>query len=156
MKKVIVLGVGNLLLKDEGVGVQAVQRLSEEITHPEVEFIDGGTSGLDLLPLFERCCYLLILDCVRGGEKPGTIYKFDVSEIEEKTAGFKISAHDFDLVDTILMARALQKELPEIIIYGVEPESIEWGLELTPTVAGILEKLVAKVKKDINELLKRG
>ncbi len=156
MKKVIVLGVGNLLLKDEGVGVQAVQRLMEEINHPDVEFIDGGTSGLDLLPLFERCRYLLVLDCVRGGDKPGTIYKFGLSEVKEKKANFKMSAHDFDLVDTISMARALQKKLPEIIIYGVEPESIEWGLELTPAVAGILEKLVLLVRKDLNRILKLG
>lgn len=155
MKKIIVLGVGNLLLRDEGVGVQAVQKLAEEINHPEVELIDGGTSGLDLLPLFERCHHLLVLDCVRGGEKPGTIYKFGISDIKEKKANLKMSAHDFDLVDTISLARALQKELPEIIIYGVEPESIEWGLDLTPAVAESLKALILQVKKDIDEILRQ-
>ena len=155
MKKVIVLGIGNLLLKDEGVGVRAVQKLMKEIDHPDVEFVDGGTSGLDLLPLFERCRYLFVLDCVRGGKKPGTIYKFGISEIDDKRTPFKMSAHDFNLIDTISMARAIQEKLPEIIIYGVEPESIEWGLELSPAVAGALEKLLLKVKGDLSEILKR-
>lgn len=156
MKKVIVLGVGNLLLKDEGVGIQAVQRLMEEVVDPEVELIDGGTSGLDLLPIFERCENLFIIDCVKGGGEPGAIYKFDSSDIEKKVEAYKMSVHDFDLVDTIELARALEKKMPQITVYGVEPSAIEWGLELTSPVKLSLKKLVALVKKDIERILRKN
>ncbi len=142
------------MLKDEGVGIRAVQQLMEEFSHPEVELIDGGTSGLDLLPLFERCQHLFVIDCVRGGEKPGTVYKFDSTEIRKKEDAYKISAHDFDLVDTIELAKALNKKMPRITIYGVEPASIDWGLELTSAVSRSLKKLVVLVKKDIEKVVR--
>lgn len=156
MAKIVILGVGNILLSDEGIGVHIVEKLGGEIDNPDIELIDGGTAGLDLLPVLERCEYLLIIDCVKGGEKPGTIYKFGPEEIKVKLDNMKLSLHDFNLVDVLNLARALGKKLPKITIYGVEPKSLDWSLEMSPEVSQTLERLIKIIKDDLKKILKEG
>ncbi len=156
MAKIVILGVGNILLSDEGVGVHVVEKLRGEIESSDIELIDGGTAGLDLLPVIESCDYLLIIDCVKGGEKPGTIYKFGPEEIKVKMDNMKLSLHDFNLVDVLNLGKALGKKLPKITIYGVEPKSLNWSLDMSPEVSQTLERLIKIVKDDVNKILKEG
>lgn len=149
----MILGVGNILLTDEGAGVHAVQKLMKVLKHPNVELIDGGTMGLDLLPVFERCEYLIIIDCVKGGGEPGSIYRFAPEEIKQVPDTLKMSLHDFNLVDVLNLTKALGHKLPEIIIFGIEPKSLDWGLEPTPEVTDAIEKIVDLVKDDVQKLL---
>ncbi len=149
MAKLTILGVGNLLLSDEGAGIRAVEKLQkiESISkNPNIKIIDGGTLGLDLLPIFEESEKLIIIDCVRGGEEPGTIYTMKLEDIKLKGRDLKLSMHDFTLVDVINLAKALGKKLPDITIYGIEPESFEMGMELTEKVAEAVDKVVEEIK----------
>lgn len=155
MAKIVVLGVGNVLLGDEGVGVHAIEKLKEKINYPEVELIDGATAGLDLLPVLESCDYLLIIDCVKGGLEPGSIYKFAPEDMKVKLDNMKLSIHDFNLVDVLNLAKALGKKLPEITIYGVEPESMDWSLEMSKKVSQALEKLIKVVINDLENLISK-
>ncbi len=149
MAKLTILGVGNLLLSDEGAGIRAVEKLQEIKSiskNPNIKIIDGGTLGLDLLPIFEESEKLIIIDCVRGGEEPGTIYTMKLEDIKLKGRDLKLSMHDFTLVDVINLAKALGKKLPDITIYGIEPESFEMGMELTEKVAEAVDKVVEEIK----------
>jgi hydrogenase maturation protease len=149
--RTVILGVGNLLLSDEGVGIHAAQRLmeDEELRELGVEVLDGGTLGLDLLPIIESCDRLFIVDCVKGGEEPGTVYRFEPEDIKDVVDGIKMSIHDFNLVDVLNLAKALGKPLPKITIYGVEPESLSWSLELTPRVEQALVRVIEELKKEV-------
>jgi hydrogenase maturation protease len=88
---------------------------------------------------------------VRGGEKPGTIYMFTPDEIKKSNRDLKLSLHDFNLVDVLNLAKALNKKIPEIIIYGIEPESLDWGLEPTETVARAIEQVVSEIVNNLRE-----
>lgn len=154
MEKIVVMGVGNLLLTDEGAGIHAVHKLENLISDKRVRVIDGGTMGLDLLPVIEEADLLYIIDCVKGGEPPGTVYRFGPDEIRQKMGELKLSLHDFNLVDVLNLARALNKHIPEIIIFGIEPASLDWGLEPTPEVARSIDRVVQLVLEELMERLK--
>lgn len=161
MPKVIILGVGNLLLSDEGAGVHAVQKLKEKVSHEEIEIIDGGTLGLDLLPYFEQAEKLIIVDCARGGKKPGSIYRFGIESIKRERSSVKLSLHDFNLVDVINLAEALNRRLPEIVFYGIEPKSLDVGETPTEEVKQAIDRVVQMILNELlehfgEEILKKG
>lgn len=161
MSKLTILGVGNILLSDEGAGVYAVQKLQSKISHPDIKIIDGGTLGLDLIGIFEETERLFIIDCVKGGGEPGTIYKFGLESLKTGLSELKFSLHDFNLTDVIMLAQGIGVKIPEITFYGVEPESFEWGDKLTPKVAVGVEKLIEMIVEDLKaefgeEILKKG
>lgn len=143
MMRVVVLGVGNILMSDEGVGVHAVNALADHYDLPaEVELIDGGTSGMDCLDRIADADLLLIADCMRRpGAPPGTIFRIADDEIN---AWFKtrISPHQVGLSD-VLAACNFQGIAPKhVVLVGVQPASFETCMELTPTIAAILPQVI--------------
>ncbi|KIM00297.1 Hydrogenase maturation protease [Paramagnetospirillum magnetotacticum MS-1] len=143
--RIVVLGVGNILLSDEGIGVHAVTRLEELYDLPaEIEVIDGGTSGMDCLDQVSEADYLIIADCMRAKKEPGTITRLIGDQIP---AFFKtrISPHQVGLSD-MLGALNFHGLMPKhIILYGVEPLSFDLSMEPTPTVAASLPELVDRI-----------
>lgn len=150
-KRVLVLGVGNILLRDEGVGVHAVEALRARYRFSSnVELLDGGTQGLKLLGPITEADYLVVIDAVRHGGLPGTVYRLEFQEAR-KASSLKNSLHELDLVETLCCAELLGK-LPPTVIIGMEPEDISsWGTELSETVRSGLEDLLAEVLKEIEE-----
>lgn len=148
--RVVVLGVGNVLMSDEGVGVHAVEALANQYAIPdEVEIIDGGTAGMDCLDRIADADLLLIADCVRKqGRAPGTITRLADEQIN---AWFntKISPHQVGLSDVLAACTFHGMSPKRVVLVGVQPESFETCMELTPTVAAVLpqviEQLVAEV-----------
>jgi hydrogenase maturation protease len=140
--RAVVLGVGNILLSDEGIGVHAVNALAERYEIPrEVEVIDGGTSAMDCLDQIADADLLLIADCVRGGREPGALVRLGDGELK---AFFrtKISPHQVGLCD-VLATLALHEIAPaRTVLIGAEPKSFALGLEPTPELAAILPALV--------------
>lgn len=141
--RIVVLGVGNILMSDEGVGVHAVTDLSRRFQIPdEVEVIDGGTSGMDCLDRIAEADLLLIADCMRSKDKaPGAITRLADDEIN---AWFntKISPHQVGLSD-VLAACCFHGISPRrVVLIGVQPASFETSLELTPQVAAVLPQVV--------------
>lgn len=141
--RVVVMGVGNILLRDEGVGVRALQRLEAEYEFPDnVELVDGGVLALNLLAVLDRADRLILLDAVRGGKEPGGLHVFDWDEIPPRIK-YKDSIHQIDFVET-MSVMAFAGSPPRTMVIGVEPASIEdWDLELSPPVAASLGRVVA-------------
>jgi len=150
---VLVLGLGNILLRDEGVGVRAVERLQERFDFPaEVQVLDGGTLGLDLLPYVETADRLLILDAVETDHTPGTLVRLYGDEVPAFLS-IKVSPHQMGLAD-LLAASRLRGQFPrELVLWGVKPEIVDAGLELSPPIAAQLDALVDRA---IAELARWG
>ncbi len=147
--KVLVLGVGNSILSDEGIGVHLARRLTEENLPENVEVQDGGTQGLELLDYMDDVAKLIIVDCVRAGDAAGSIFRFEPDAIDIIPRKYKISFHDLGIYDFLRLASALEI-LPPTVIYGMEPERIEWGEELSPSVERKMGRLKELVLEEIN------
>jgi hydrogenase maturation protease len=147
--EVLVLGVGNILLRDEGLGVRAVERLAAAHLLPEqVCVLDGGTMGLDLLPYLQENETLLMVDAVQAGRPPGTLVRLEGDEILPALA-LKLSAHQVGLQELLATGRLLGTLPSCIVLWGIEPASLDWGLDLSPPVAARLDELVEAVYREV-------
>lgn len=161
--RVLVVGVGNILLKDEGVGVHVARELEENALPDDVKIIDGGTAGLDILLLHEDVEKLIVIDATKIGNKAGTIYKahLKAGEMEKLTQLFerredsKISLHQVGLIEALSAAEKLERVPREIVIIGVEPGEWDWGLELTESVAQSVPEVIKKVLEETENVIHR-
>ncbi|MBW1818140.1 MAG: HyaD/HybD family hydrogenase maturation endopeptidase [Deltaproteobacteria bacterium] len=152
-KKITVLGVGNILFADEGVGVRVMEALEDRYEFPEnVSLVDGGVLGLNLLGTICDADELIVIDAVKNGEPPGTLHRLVGDEIPKRILA-KNSIHQVDLLETLTACQMIDK-VPETVIIGVEPEDIEnLDLELTPIIR---EKVDDLVDMALNELKRLG
>ena len=154
MKKLLVLGVGNLLLTDDGVGVHAVQDLSAEQgwDPAEVDFLDGATFTQDIFYVFQEYERVLVLDSVKGGREPGTIYRFTEETLRDNREQ-RLSLHDIDLLDSLRMAELLGNK-PQILVLGIEPLTIsDWSMELSEPVKANYPKFLEAARREIRAML---
>lgn len=143
--KILVLGLGNILLSDEGLGVRAIERLGESYRFPpEIRVMDGGTLGLDLLPYLEGVDHLLVIDALEMGEEPGTIARLVGDEVPASLS-VKISPHQMGLADLLAAARFQGLYPQEIVLLGMQPGSIDTGLDLSPPVEAQVDHLIDEV-----------
>ncbi|MFN3870353.1 MAG: HyaD/HybD family hydrogenase maturation endopeptidase [Aquificaceae bacterium] len=150
--KTLVLGIGNLLLSDEGLGVKAVEELKKRYRFPQgVELIDGGTLGIDLLYFMEKVERLLIIDAILGGMPPGSLYKLKGDDVLTYFKGKKISTHDIGIQEVLALAELTGKLPKEIVVLGMEPESLEISLELSPSVRKNFNRLLEEVIEQLRE-----
>lgn len=147
---IVVLGVGNILLKDEGVGVRVAEELGRRYVFPDnVEVVDGGTQGLWLMPTIQQSDHLIVVDAVRGKGESGTLYRLERDDLP-KSLRAKQSAHDSDLVEALNLCTLIDKGPKTVVVVGVEPEDISpFGLELTPRVAAKIEELIERVLDEL-------
>ena len=148
-KKIVVLGIGNLLLKDEGVGVHVVQALQKESLPENVEVIDGSVLGFDLLPIVQSCDKLIVVDAIKSNEKPGTIFKFNAQDIDIKR-DTSVSLHDVDFFQVLELAKRLNK-LPPTELITIVPKEIDWGMELSDCLSEKIAELKRLVKEEIKK-----
>ncbi|WP_455239469.1 HyaD/HybD family hydrogenase maturation endopeptidase [Veillonella sp.] len=148
---IVVLGVGNILLTDEGLGVHVVEDLKANYTFtPQISLIDGGTMGMELLTYMRGMKKILLIDAVNGGEAPGTIYEFPHRELEQYFTDH-ISVHEVGMQD-ILRIRAIQENpLEDAIVIGVEPESLDVGFEPSAPVQKALPEVKDRVLRVLRE-----
>ena len=147
-KKITILGIGNLLLKDEGIGIHVIQALEKESLPENVELIDGAVAGFDLLPIVESCDKLIVIDAVKTSDAPGTIYKFDPLKIDVVRAE-NISLHDMDFFQVLEFAKK-HKRLPVTRMIAAVPKEIEAGMDLTPELKKKIPRIIALIKKEID------
>jgi len=146
---ILVLGLGNLLMGDDALGVHAVRRLQERFVFPEkVRLLDGGTLGLDLLPQLEGVGRLLIVDALEMQREPGTIVRLSGEEVPRAFAG-KLSVHQMGLQDLLAVAELQGHLPPEIVVWGVQIATIELGLQLSAAVGQALEQVVDAVAAEL-------
>jgi hydrogenase maturation protease len=149
--KIIVLGIGNLLLCDDGVGVHAVHKLMNEYELPEfVQLIDGGTKGLDLLPLLEGKDKLLIIDAANFKKTPGTIDAVEGEKIPSFLSS-KLSVHQIGLPDMLFASRFMGITPSEMCLVGIQPKSTETGTELSEELKKQMEPLIERVLQKLKE-----
>jgi hydrogenase maturation protease len=146
---ILVLGIGNLLMADDSVGVRIAQGLSSRYRFPlHVKVLDGGTLGLDLLPRLEGVDRLLMVDAVETGDKPGTMVRLTGEDIP-LALETKVSPHQMGLKDLLTVA-SLQGNVPrEMVLWGVQPASIELDMVLSPEVAEMMPFLEEKVLEEL-------
>ena len=147
----LILGIGNLLMTDDGIGIHVVNKLNRMNLPDDVEAIDGATFTLELLPFFQEAEKILIVDAVRGGKPPGSIYYLTPDHlVHEETR--VLSLHQVGFLDVIETARKLGS-CADIRILGVEPFRIEWGMELSDVLERELDNIIDKTLKYMDEFL---
>ncbi|MFZ5428431.1 MAG: HyaD/HybD family hydrogenase maturation endopeptidase [Thermodesulfobacteriota bacterium] len=150
-RRILVLGVGNILYTDEGVGVRCVEKLEREYEFsPNVTLLDGGTLGMRLMDSLLNCDTAIILDAVLGGQEAGTIYRCTGDELR-KSLAFKDSMHQTDLVDSLIYCDLLGNR-PEAVVIGIEPHDYQtMAIEVSDVLASRLDDMAACALKEVEQ-----
>lgn len=145
----MVLGVGNILCSDEGIGVHVAQALKQNPADSTValEVIDGGTSP-DIIHILSGVDKLIIVDAVRGGGKPGTVYRFTPEDIRVETKSIS-SFHELGILDSLKLVELTGSRLRRTVIIGVEPRVVEWGLGLSPELEERIPEILRVVLEEV-------
>ena len=148
--RTLVLGVGNLLMSDEGIGLRVLERLVTTYHVPEeVLVLDGGTLGLDLLYYLEGKTNLLLVDAIEANKEPGFIVRLEGDQVPARLS-LKISPHQIGITDMLFAAKLKGIFPPNIVLWGIQPEKVEIGLDLSSTLQGKVDYLVAQVIHELN------
>ncbi len=149
-KDIVVIGLGNLLLSDEGIGIHLIRKLSEhQDKFPSVEFIDAGTGGMNVLHLIANRKKAVIIDCVKMGKKPGTIKRFEPTDVQTTKKMTHFSLHEADILRIIELSRQLGECPNKIVIFGIEPESLELGQKLSKTLSDGIDAYSIDICKEL-------
>jgi len=149
-KKLVIIGVGNLLLKDQGVGVHVAQELMKRNLPQGVKVFDGGVAGMGLLDLLPEAKKVVLIDAVHMNLEPGAVVRFTPEEVRFQSEKIKLSAHDLGVMEVLELAKALNQCPPEVIVIGIQPQEISWGTDLTPAVQNSLPKVVEAVLREMD------
>jgi hydrogenase maturation protease len=147
-KPILLLGVGNLLQADDGVGVHAVREMMTLDLHPSVEVVDGGTAGIDLASLLEDRTRVIVIDAVDGGAEPGTLFRFAPEKIVLQPVGMN-SLHQIGLLEAVRMAQLVGRAPEQMIIIGVQPAVVDWGMSLSELLRNRLPRIISEAQKEI-------
>ncbi len=151
--RIVILGIGNTILSDEGVGVHAAERLRAAYALPEdIEVIDGGTAGMELLDPLSGVDLLVVLDAIKAKRAPGTVITLTGKEVPVFFRS-KLSPHQVSICDVLASLEFAGDPPKDLVLIGCEPLSLELGTELTPTVA---EKVPEMVATAVAQLAARG
>lgn len=149
--KVLVLGVGNLLLKDDGVGVHLINAFSDTPFPGNVQLIDAGTVSHHLISLFHETDYIILIDAVDAGDVPGSIFRFSPDDIKFPSEQ-KLSLHQMNLIDILQMAEMTGAK-PEAVVIGVQPkDASSWSLELSDEVRAVVPKVKDLVIQELEKI----
>ena len=149
--RLMILGVGNILLKDEGIGVHAIRVLESKELPDGVLLLDGGTAGIDLLSYLDYAPKIIVIDAIKANSEPGAIYRMSpevLSEYKEQA----LSLHQVGFLEVLDMAEKMGI-CPQAIIYGVQPKEMSLGLELTEPLQAVLPRLVEMVMDEVENWL---
>lgn len=144
-----IIGLGNPLRGDDGVGVCLLPSLRKQTLPPNVKVIDGGTQGLNLVNLIEGWQRVILIDAAEIGKSPGQFIRFRLEEADLSENKQHLSIHSAGLSEALLLAQALKILPPEVIIFGVQPADIEWKTELSPAVEACIPHLIEVILSEI-------
>jgi hydrogenase maturation protease len=145
----MVLGIGNLLCRDDGIGVRIAGEMQGLDKYCGIRIVDGGTAP-DLFNLLDDDIYkLIIVDALRGGGRPGDIYRLDLRE-ENIADGPAASLHGMGVLDSLKLMRQLGQQPPQVTVIGIEPADVSHGLQLSPTIEALLPAIIRAVESEFN------
>ncbi len=148
---VTILGVGNVILTDEGFGVRAAEYLDHHYTFPDnVQIVDGGTLGIELTQYVTGTNKLLVIDSINGGAEPGTVFRFHNDAIMEHFQD-KLSAHEVGIQDVLALLTVTGHKIPEVIVIGAQPFDLEAGVGLSDGMQALLPQIVEQILKDLRD-----
>lgn len=148
---VTILGVGNVILTDEGFGVRAAEYLDHHYTFPDnVQIVDGGTLGIELTQYVTGTNKLLVIDSINGGAEPGTVFRFHNDAIMEHFQD-KLSAHEVGIQDVLALLTVTGHKIPEVIVVGAQPFDLEAGVGLSDGMQALLPQIVEQILKDLRD-----
>jgi hydrogenase maturation protease len=151
VKPTAVIGLGNPIRRDEGIGVRIVARLADKAgPRPDVEFIDAGTKGTELLHAMPGRRKVVVVDCCYLGEPPGTLRRFRPDDVRTRKGGSGLSVHEGDALRMIALSETLGECPEEVVIFGIEPEDIGFGRELTETLERRLDEYVSAIEAELS------
>lgn len=145
--KTLILGIGNILRRDDGVGIHIINRLRDMSLPPEIMLLDGGTAGLDLLHYLQGINKLIVVDAILTGEKPGTIHMSSLPIHQFTSSPIH---HQTGILETIEMANQLWGKIDATIIGIVPKDYLGYGLELTKEISNAVEQVIGMIKSMIN------
>ncbi len=155
MKSILILGLGNPLQSDDGIGSVVAQALEDVQAHghtplpDDVEVMDGGTPGIGLLNLVEGRRRVIIVDAAAMQQAPGTIVRFTPDQVNLEETKRLFSLHASGIAESLALARALKVSLPEIVVLGVQPGRIEWGQGLSEPVQAAVPRVIEMVLREL-------
>lgn len=149
-QKIVILGVGNVLLSDEGVGVHVANELMKMEFPPNVSIVEGGTDGFRLLNVITEADRLIVVDAVRGGAEPGSIYRFNIADVRNCPSGFKTSVHQIGILEVIDLSGLIGKT-PNTTVIGVEPKSLEMGMELSHEIKEKIPRIIELIFDELKK-----
>ena len=147
---ILVLGIGNILLRDEGVGVRVIEQMREMHLPDDVELVDGGTAGADLLDVLAERRKVIVIDAVQADCEPGIVLRFTADDLVRPN-GVGMSLHELGLGEALTMTRQLGCAPEDVVVFGIKPKNIECGLELSAEIAASVPKVVELVLAEIAE-----
>lgn len=153
--KIMVMGVGNVLLSDEGLGVQFLQELNNAHLPDNVELLEGGTAGIELIHLIAEVNFLIIIDAIDAKAESGAIFRFQPEEIQIFPDQYEVSFHQVGILEVLSTANILGKA-PQTLIFGVQPKYLDWGMDLSPEIKAVFPRLKDLVLKEIDSILSAG
>ncbi|NIN63370.1 MAG: hydrogenase maturation protease [Anaerolineae bacterium] len=150
VKHVLILGLGNPLLGDEGIGVRVVEELKGLELPNGVAVVEGGTAGLGLIGLMEGYRRVIIVDAADMGHPPGRVVRFTPLEAQLKTVEAPLSLHQIGLGEVLALAEALEVAPAELVIIGIQPSRVEVGAGLSPEVEGAIPQIIRIILDELD------
>jgi hydrogenase maturation protease len=150
-KATVVLGLGNPLMADEGIGVYLIERLTGLAErYPDVEFLDAGTGGMSVLHLIEGRTRAIFIDCAFMDEAPGTLRRFTPEEVRSTKVLAHQSLHEADLMGILTLAERLGQCPEQIVIFGIQPEEVEMRQSLSPLLLEKVDAYLAAIRAELD------
>ncbi|KGK91640.1 Ni,Fe-hydrogenase maturation factor [Desulfosporosinus sp. HMP52] len=153
--KIMVMGVGNILLSDEGLGVRFLDIFAKDTFPDNVELLEGGTAGLELVHLIQDVDFLIIIDAINANAEPGALFRFQPGDLQVIPEQYEVSFHQIGIVEVLTMAKILGNA-PQTLIFGIQPKSLEWGLEISADIEALFPRLKELVLKEIDSIRYEG
>ncbi|MCC7430849.1 hydrogenase maturation protease [bacterium] len=146
-KPLLIIGFGNPLRSDDGAGVFAIEKLKKMKLPENVKLLDGGTMGIDTISVFENYSQVILIDCLRSDLTFEPIVEASLDEIILKPNELHFSAHELNLNSVLNLMKTLKLPIPNIFVYGINPESTSYGTELSSKAKNAVELVLKKIQK---------
>jgi hydrogenase maturation protease len=150
-KEIVVVGLGNELMSDEGIGIHLIRqlfKLSEKF--PSVDFIEAGSAGMNLLHLIANRKKAIIIDCAKMGKMPGEMRRFTPQEVQSVKKLSNFTLHEADILQVINLSKQLGECPDEVVFFGIEPEKIESGQKLSQSLTNTIESNAVIIQNELS------